>query len=373
MLSCASGGEALEKVNADVMAVILDIKMQGKDGFETMLGIKTGYPQLPVIFHSAYQDLKDPYEIMNDYRPFGYIVKEGNFRILLDSVRSAVEYFAQIQESVRLAEELRVLNENLEAEVEARTETIRRQNFILEKEISLARNVQRSLLPRSMPALEKARVAFRYRPVLGVGGDFIDTIYDAERGLLGLFLCDVSGHGVHAAFLTAMIKMSLAPWGHCIDNPAKLLNVLFHSMKENMGDNFITSVVGCLDLNTGRLLYSNAGHPELIRKSRNGRAEPILRRNGAIFPFNELHYDIHEVQLEPGDIILAYTDGLFEGRDKDGGMLEEAGLLKMMTQSDAPHEPEDLCEYLIRHIEGLAESGGQIEDDISFLAVQFLG
>ncbi|MGK5094243.1 response regulator [Deltaproteobacteria bacterium TL4] len=108
LLLCQSGEQGVNEVNADVSAVILDIKMRGKDGFQTFIEIKNKFPHLPIIFHSAYQDLKDPYHIMNEYRPFGYIVKEGNARKLWDTIASAVEFHRQLEKNAQLAEALRV-------------------------------------------------------------------------------------------------------------------------------------------------------------------------------------------------------------------------------------------------------------------------
>jgi len=106
LIVCANGNEAIEKVNLPFFAVILDIKMEGKNGFETFIEIKKKKLYLPIIFHSAYQDLKDPYEIMNDYRPFGYVVKEGEGKKLLDTIESAVDYYYQINRNATLLKEL---------------------------------------------------------------------------------------------------------------------------------------------------------------------------------------------------------------------------------------------------------------------------
>ncbi|MBK9498878.1 MAG: ATP-binding protein [Leptospiraceae bacterium] len=106
LILCANGNEAIEKVNLPFFAVILDIKMEGKNGFETFIEIKKKKLYLPIIFHSAYQDLKDPYEIINDYRPFGYVVKEGESKKLLDTIESAVDYFFQINRNATLVKEL---------------------------------------------------------------------------------------------------------------------------------------------------------------------------------------------------------------------------------------------------------------------------
>lgn len=96
LILCANGNEGIEKVTPFVYAVILDIKMEGKNGFETFIEIKKKNLYVPIIFHSAYQDILNPYQIMNDYRPFGYVIKEGDGKELLDTIQSAVNYYSQI-------------------------------------------------------------------------------------------------------------------------------------------------------------------------------------------------------------------------------------------------------------------------------------
>ncbi|MBP7280814.1 MAG: ATP-binding protein [Leptospiraceae bacterium] len=103
---CSNGNEAIENVNLPFCSVLLDIKMEGKNGFETFLELKKKKLYLPIIFHSAYQDLKNPYEIMNDYRPFGYVVKEGDSKKLLHTLESAVSYYYQINQNATLVERL---------------------------------------------------------------------------------------------------------------------------------------------------------------------------------------------------------------------------------------------------------------------------
>jgi diguanylate cyclase (GGDEF)-like protein len=132
MLICRSGEECIEAINPGVFAVVLDIKMKGKDGFETFIELRKKFPFLPVIFHSAYQDLKDPYEIMNDYRPFGYVVKGGNSKELIHTLENAVDYYAQINKNAELVKQLQrknlklqELQENLERMVELRTKELK--------------------------------------------------------------------------------------------------------------------------------------------------------------------------------------------------------------------------------------------------------
>jgi PAS domain S-box-containing protein len=114
VLGCPSGSEGMERLDETVSAVVLDIRMPGQDGFQIFKAIKERLPHLPVLFHSAYQDLKDPYEIMNQYRPFGYISKSAGLPELKDSIDSAVDYYSQIRRNRELVRELTLTKEYLD-------------------------------------------------------------------------------------------------------------------------------------------------------------------------------------------------------------------------------------------------------------------
>lgn len=111
LILCSNGWEGIEKVNSNVYAVILDIKMEGKNGFETFTEIKEKNAYIPIIFHSAYQDIKNPFEIMNDYRPFGYVIKGEDGKQLLTTLESAVDYYLQINKNALLVQKLQIQEE----------------------------------------------------------------------------------------------------------------------------------------------------------------------------------------------------------------------------------------------------------------------
>lgn len=109
----ADGLQAVRTMSSDVAVVVLDIKMSRYDGFWTFRTIRGRYPYVPIIFYSAYQDLKDPYVVMNDYRPFAYVAKGASVDKLLDQVASAVTYWYDVVHHRTVTRRLifRLLNE----------------------------------------------------------------------------------------------------------------------------------------------------------------------------------------------------------------------------------------------------------------------
>jgi len=104
-----SAKEGVAAINEDVCAVVLDVKMPGHDGFWACTEIRKRVPNMPVIFYSAYQNLKDPYAIINDHRPFGYVAKGDDVQRLLDMLKAAVELQSAIVANQRLLRALKDL------------------------------------------------------------------------------------------------------------------------------------------------------------------------------------------------------------------------------------------------------------------------
>ncbi len=107
IISCASATEGVAAINEDVCAVVCDVKMPGHDGFWACTELRKKVPDVPVIFYSAYQNLKDPYAVINEHRPFGYVAKGEDVQKLLDMLEAAVELQASIVANRKLLRRLK--------------------------------------------------------------------------------------------------------------------------------------------------------------------------------------------------------------------------------------------------------------------------
>src|SRR5215213_1642416 len=174
-------------------------------------------------------------------------------------------------------EEVRQLNKDLERRVTERTEQLEsamaRQQEVaqererIEQELRVARMIQHTLLPKSLPELEGHQIAVYYQPAREVGGDFYDFL-DLPDGRLGLIVGDVSGKGVPAAIVMAITRTLLRA-AYRLGSPApgeileQVNNILYRDIPPNM---FVTCLAALLDSRTGRLQYANAGHdPPYVR------------------------------------------------------------------------------------------------------------
>jgi DNA-binding NtrC family response regulator len=107
LILCASAMDGLRVFSGDVCAVVLDVKMRGHDGFWMCDELRKVEPGIPIIFYSAFQDLKNPFDIINTHRPFGYIVKDNDPTKLLNTLETATRLFQSTLRSRRIIEQLK--------------------------------------------------------------------------------------------------------------------------------------------------------------------------------------------------------------------------------------------------------------------------
>ncbi len=263
------------------------------------------------------------------------------------------------------------LKDNLERMVDERTSIIEKQKALLEKEISLAKEIQMALLPNSIPKIDEVAIAFKYVPIMGVGGDFIDIHYRKGMNELGLFVSDVSGHGVPAALVASMVKMSLNSWGKFIQWPASALGEMKNMLSGKMGGNFISACICCLDLSSGVLISANAGHPPLIIARADGRVEPVRSRGRVFLDFTEPDYEEVRSVLGKGDKVVLYTDGITEARNRDGQMMGDDTFVGLIAKY-ASLSASDLCEMIFSEIVNYTGSQ-QLDDDFALLVAEYRG
>lgn len=181
------------------------------------------------------------------------------------------------------------------------------------REMEIAREVQEKLFPQRLPSIAGATIAGACRPALGVGGDYYDVIA-LEDGRIGLAIGDVSGKGISAALLMASLRASLR--GATLDAPqdlAKLMAKVSHLVYEASASNrYATFFFGTYDPQSRILQYVNAGHnPPLILRGDSGilKLDPCGPVIGLL---TDTNYEQQRIVLEPGDILLTYTDGISE-------------------------------------------------------------
>ena len=201
----------------------------------------------------------------------------------------------------------------------------------IQRQLRLAANVQRRMLPGAMPHLPPFDIAAQYVPSLELGGDFFDFIH--LDGHLGVALGDVVGKGVAASLLMASVRASLRAYAQDLyDIDEVIARVNSALVRDTLDNEFATLFYGVIDPSTRRLTYCNAGHePALLLR---GDEVQHLGVGGMIVGVDpKQHYDKAIVDLRPGDMFLVYSDGLSEAMNFDGDQFGRTRIAAAMRQA----------------------------------------
>lgn len=196
----------------------------------------------------------------------------------------------------------------------------------LKKEIELASNVQKMLIPDELPDTEHYEISSIYQPHFNIGGDYLDFI-NFDRGRFIFCIADISGKGVAAALLMANFQamiQSLIYQYRDLETFIFALNQTVHRVTKS--DKFITFFIGEVDLNAKTLKYINAGHyPPVLYQG--GKIKRLTSGCTVIGAFDKLP-DINEevVPLEEGALIMSFTDGLADLKNDNGHFFEDKGI-----------------------------------------------
>lgn len=241
----------------------------------------------------------------------------------------------------------------------------------LNRELEIAREVQERLFPQEFPLIANLDFIGACRPALGVGGDYYDFL-ELPGGKLGIAIGDVSGKGIGASLMMASLQASLRGQAiHCGEDLARLMkhvNTLLYDASTS--NRYATFFYAQYDSKTRKLIYVNAGHnpPYLIRA--NGEVVR-LEEGGAVvgmLPSIFVNYAQGEIELEKGDLLVGYTDGISEAMNpaeeewSEDAMLEE---LKKITEKP----PEEILNIIVAAADHFA-AGAKQHDDMTMIVLK---
>jgi len=214
------------------------------------------------------------------------------------------------------------------------TDALAEKQEQMEQELALAREVQLALLPQSYPSFPRGvteassalRFAHRYLPEARLGGDFF-TVTQVSDTQAGVLICDVMGHGVHAALVTAVQRVLVEEVQYLAGDPGAFLGELnrrlHHFFEPLPSSMFVTALYMVIDTVTGAVRFANAGHPHPLHVCRGKHQVRTMGGNSDLPPFalgvaKDSVYPAEEDSIKAGDVLLLYTDGLCDlGEGKD--------------------------------------------------------
>ena len=201
----------------------------------------------------------------------------------------------------------------------------------LETEVQLARQIQQTFLPESLPQFPDWELAARWKTARQVGGDFYD-VFDLPNGRLGLFIADVADKGVPAALFMALTRTLVRAAVSELESPAEAMkrvnDLLIPDTKQGM---FVTAIYAVLDLENSQLTYVNAGHNPPLWIKCDGSVERLTRTGVALGAAEDVKFEQRVIPLQSNDSVLLYTDGLTESFNIDGEFYGEERLVRALT------------------------------------------
>jgi sigma-B regulation protein RsbU (phosphoserine phosphatase) len=320
------------------------------------------------------------------YRKDGSIIWiSENCRAVRDAEAKLMYYEGTVQditERKRAEEQIR----RATAELSRSREELRGKNLLMEENLRTAREIQLTMLPQQYPSfphsspVEQSAFQFvhRYHPAEGVSGDFfsVSQLSDDE---VGVFICDVTGHGVRAALVTAMIRALAEELKPCARDPGVFLRKLNYDLcniLKNTGSPMLTTAFYLVaDWRTGAMRFANAGHPKpLVVRRTSNRIEPLANASGrgqpALGLFEDPPYQTTEAQLQSGDFVMLFTDGLYEVQGLNEELYSQQRLV-MDVQTLIQHPAGILFDELLEAIRNFSVNH-EFEDDVCLVGMEFI-
>jgi sigma-B regulation protein RsbU (phosphoserine phosphatase) len=347
-----NGVEALEILNReqDIDIILTDINMPVMDGLTLLNNLKHYLRLHRTVIVSAYGDLGNIRTAMNR-GAYDFVTKPIDFADLEQTLTRTVDQL----ETARQA-----LNEHSQLQA-------------LRKELEIAASIQKSILPSGSTGFANVDVVGRMIPALEVGGDFYDY-FPVKDNRLGMVIGDVSGKGISSALFMAVSRTLIKATGQTGVNASECLassNAMLAS--ENQTTMFTTAFYAVLDTVTGQLDFCNAGHnPPLILRRGEGPRILVSKGNLMLAIEEEIVYEGGVFQLEPGDTVVLYTDGVTEAESLDGNFYGMERLIEVLGSQSADVPAAQVVDAIVQSVQTFAGGAAQ-SDDITILAVSWLG
>jgi len=343
--------EEMEKLRPDL--ILSDLRMPGMAGDEFCRIVK-GSPATREIYFMLVSALD------------GAVSRIGGLNLGADDMMAkpfhAQEVMAKVDSAFRII--------GMQNEIKRQNQQLTRFQDRMTAELELAAKFQLGLLPGLPGLAEGIRYTHRYLPAEGIGGD-IYAITPLPGGA-AVMMADVSGHGVTAALISALVKTSFESQVRLGGTPESWARAVNRDLSAStLAEQFATAFIAHIDLAAGRIRYVNAGHPPplLLKRGALGERSTPVQLTGKGFMLGiqaDAPYSEGGALFEPGDRLLLYTDGLVEVEREDRHLLGEEGLLKLA--SELPMDAERAADRLIEQARAFNDPV-PFSDDVTLVVI----
>lgn len=355
--------EGLSAIGLETDVVLLDLSLPDSRGLETFERVREHAPHIPIILLTGLDDEQLGVRAVHAGAQ-DYLVK-GQFdgRLLARAIRYAIERKITEERLSHLADELRAAN------------------AVMSADLAMAREVQGALVPRQPPTrsdggqMAPLRVGTLYRPCQTLGGDFFAFLPVSETEI-GMVICDVVGHGVRSALVTALLRGLVDEFKLSAQDPGRFLTQVNREFMKvlNMPNCVLLVTAACvfLDLRTGMARGADAGHPPPLRLKAAGAAEWLPLHGETVGPalgFDAaFEYRAVDFSMDVGERVLLYTDGAYEAQAPDGTEYGRERLLAAAARSGRG-PIEQWPDRILDDLQGFIGEGA-IEDDLCMVCIE---
>jgi sigma-B regulation protein RsbU (phosphoserine phosphatase) len=316
-------------------------------------------------------------------------IQNPQYALLL---KQLLEYWASLKDSVinnQLLQDLVFKYSNAEKKLKQLNQELREKQKRLDEDLEAAAEIQKSLLPLNVQAAENLEVAWKFEPCEQMGGD-IFSLLQLNEDHWGIYMLDVSGHGVQAAMVTVSVSQFLQPnSGHLfkrkpgkvpknrqLSTPAEVLTALDREFPFERFNNFFTITYMIINTRTGALRYSNAGHPHSIVFRKNGKME-LLKSGGPAIGIGDLpllnlqknRYAEGRLHMAAGDRLFIYTDGIVDYQNPEGEFYGTDRFYQTLEALQG-ESVEGIVEKAVRSLMDFGHLAEPL-DDITLLGLEF--
>lgn len=283
-------------------------------------------------------------------------------RIRMEEQRAEIERYSQTLE-VKVAERTQALHEA--------NSMLRLRNDQIEEEVQMAAAVQRKIIPTEaeLPSTPCLSFGARYQAMANVGGDLYDVI-DLGEQTYAFIIGDVSGHGIPAALIAAMAKVSFRSHSTLGRQPNQILSAVNEEMCQLIGDEtyFLSAFIALLDVKDGNLRFANAGHHPALLRHPGGTVEELDIPDGQLIGIAEdFQCSCGVATMQVSDRLVLYTDGIIEARSRNGDYYDISRLQKLLADY-GDSRPSALVGSILEEV-SLFSSGMQQSDDRAILVI----
>ena len=342
----------LEKKDFDI--ILSDINMPEMDGITLLTKInEMRNPALKCIMVSAYGDMGNIRSAMNN-GAFDFATKPIDLDDLSRTIEKAIE----------------------EIEFVRKSQQEHTQLVSIKSDLAVAGEIQQAILPQKFPPIEEMAdmvdLFATMTPAKEVGGDFFD-FFKIDEKRLGFVIADVSGKGVPASIFMAVSRTLLRATGMRGIDTNECLNYVNNMLcHESIDSMFVTVFYGIYNTETGLVEYTNAGHnpPYVVRAD--GTVDTLpMSENIVAGMFHDFTFTQSTLQLDKGDMLVLFTDGVTEAFNTSGEMFDEKGLETTLENKGAGKSSHDICQEILKDVNDFSGKEPQ-SDDITLMAIRRL-